>query len=96
MDISPLFTGIIGFVVGFGAGYLVKAYTVQISQKDKSLHAEDIVMGAIAVAWFVSVLASIMIPEAYSTPLEVHAIMGLLAGYLYKTRAQRENGGSSG
>lgn len=50
----------------------------------------------IAVVWAVSVVAAIFIPE-YSPPIEIHAIMGLVAGGLFgreaiATIAKKANG----
>ena len=92
MDFNQLLTGVIGFAIGFPAGWLAKSVAASVAQQNKGIHAEDIVMAVIALAWFLSVLAGIMSPDLYKTPLEVHAIMGLLAGYLYKTRIAREQG----
>ena len=90
MDLNPLFIGIAAFTAGFVSGYITKSAMATMALASKGIHTEDIVMAVIALAWFLSVIAGIMSPDLYQ--LEVHAIMGLLAGYLYKTRIAREQG----
>jgi len=43
----------------------------------------DYVAFAITTAWVVSILAEIWV-EGYGTPLAIHGLMGLVAGYFYK------------
>lgn len=77
-----MYEAIIGFGIGFIAGFIA-SYIVH-KKKLIKFNIKNLMAGAVLVGWLASVIAEIMLAGTYSTPWEVHGIMGGVAAYYFK------------
>lgn len=64
-----------GFVSGYAFGKLLRS-------KDDTNWGKASVSLVVPIAWFMSIVFDILVID-YSTPVAIHAIMGLVTGYFY-------------
>lgn len=75
---------IIAFAIGFLLGVSVGWFThKKITNKSVENWERAFISIIVTMVWVVSVLFDIAI-AAYSTPVAVHAVMGLVAGYFFE------------
>lgn len=108
IDVTPLqltvtqrliTVGGVCFITGFVIGFIVSKQWAADGMEDFRRKFAAIII----VAWFLSVLASIII-AGYETPIYVHGMMGAVVGYLFGadspisalTGGKRRGGGSDG
>lgn len=68
------------FVIGFVSGYSVRARQGEFSDAD----LQRLVALLISFVWVVSSVMSLPPEAGHSTPIYLHGLMGLAAGFLFK------------
>lgn len=73
------------FMFTFAVGHQAKAFQYRVVEPKIPIDTvSKIVALLVTLGWLASVIKSIL-DSTYETPLPLYAIMGLLAGYLWKT-----------
>jgi len=78
--VIPTSSFAVGLLLGFLLGWFVHKF---ISKKEIENWERAFITVVVTCAWVVSVLFDILI-ATYSTPVAVHAVMGLVAGYFFE------------
>jgi len=78
---EQLLINLLSFLSGTVFGWIVsKIYCT----KGIKFNGKNILLMAVAIAWLISIVAEVINPSIYSTPVAVHAIMGAVVGSLFK------------
>lgn len=87
--LSALFVPFVALVLGFALGWAARETTL-----DRPVSRRAVTTGLatmITLVWMVSIIAAIQ-TTGYSTPAELHAVMGAVAGYFFKGGGLLGNG----
>ena len=76
----PTGTFVIGLLLGFLIGWFIHKH---ISHKEIENWERALITVIVTFAWAVSLVFDIII-TGYNTPVAVHAVMGLVAGYFFE------------
>jgi len=76
----PTGTFLLGVILGFVLGWFVHKH---VSNREIQNWERAFITMVVTVAWAISVLFDVII-TGYSTPVAVHAVMGLVAGYFFE------------
>lgn len=71
---------IIGLVLGFVLGWLVHK---TVSKKEIANWERALITVIVTMAWAFSVVLDVLV-VGYETPVAIHAVMGLVAGYFFE------------
>lgn len=76
----PVATFLVGVMLGFITGWLSHK---QVSKKEIMNWERSLITVIVTFVWSVSLIFDILI-IGYETPIAVHAVMGLVAGYFFE------------
>ena len=80
VEIQPIITAIVFFVIGSVLGFIVRD---RFFEEPIDLDNQSVVMIAVTLAWFISVMSDIAVPT-YTTPIYVHGLAGGIVGFFFR------------